>query len=160
MGNEVNYFDKGVIIEGLTVTLLKRFSDERGAVLKFLQLDSPNFQGFGEAYFSLINESVVKGWKKHKKINQNFCVPHGEVMFVVYDDRKNSSTRGVFQKIILNNNTKFQLLSMPPGLWYSFKGLNKEYSILANIIDQPHTQEESENIQIDSNQIPYNWTQV
>ena len=60
MGNEVNYFDKGVTIQGLTVSLLKRFSDERGAVLKFLQLDSPNFQGFGEAYFSLINESVVK----------------------------------------------------------------------------------------------------
>lgn len=157
MGDEINHFDNNCEIEGVNLTNLRRISDERGAVLHFLREDSLNFKRFGEAYFSLINHSIVKGWKKHNIIDQNFCVPHGKIKFVIYDNRKNSVTRGNVQEFILDNNENYFLLSLPSNLWYSFKGIGKEYSLLANIINFPHSKEEAENLPLDTKEIPYDW---
>ena len=157
MVNEIINNEIFSIIDGVILTPLKLISDERGAVLHFLRSDSSNFKRFGEAYFSLINHNVVKGWKKHKVINQNFCVPHGIIKIVIYDNRKDSVTKGIIQEIILDNNLNYKLLSMPPDLWYSFKGVGNDYSLLANIIDNPHTNEESENLPLFTKLIPYEW---
>jgi dTDP-4-dehydrorhamnose 3,5-epimerase len=144
-------------IDGLLLTPLKQIRDERGAVFHFLRSDSSNFKNFGEAYFSIVNPSVIKGWKIHTKIYQNFCVPYGSIKFVVYDDRENSISAGVIQEIILDNQANYYLLSMPPGLWYSFKCIGIESSIISNIIDLPHTPEESRMLPLNSNKIPYDW---
>lgn len=144
-------------IDGLLLTPLKQIRDERGAVFHFLRSDSSNFKNFGEAYFSIVNPSVIKGWKIHTKIYQNFCVPYGAIKFVVYDDRENSPTKGVIQEVILDNHLNYFLLSMPPGLWYSFKCISKESSIISNIIDMPHTPDESKSIPLINKEIPYEW---
>lgn len=144
-------------IDGLLITPLKQFKDERGAVFHYLRSDSPNFKKFGEAYFSIVNPSVVKGWKIHTKIHQNFCVPHGAIKFVVFDGRENSPSRGIIQEVILDNDKNYSLLSMPCGLWYSFKCMSLESSLISNIIDSPHTPEESRVLPLNTNEIPYVW---
>lgn len=159
MVNEITNKEIPSIIDGVILTPLKYISDERGAVLHFLRSDSISFKRFGEAYFSLINHDVIKGWKKHKLINQNFCVPHGVIKLVIYDDRNDSVTKGVIQEIILDNSSNYKLLSMPPDLWYSFKGVGNDYSLLANIIDVPHSKDESENLPLNTKVIPYEWMQ-
>ena len=35
----------------------------------------------------------IKAWKKHKEQTQNITVPIGEIILVVYDDRKGSNTQ-------------------------------------------------------------------
>ncbi len=145
------------MIEGLSLFPLKQISDERGAVYHFLKSTSPSFKGFGEAYYSRINESVVKGWKLHKSIVQNFCVPYGKVKIVIYDDRVGSSTNGVVNEITLDDNENYNLLSMVPGLWYSFKCESSEFALLANIIDMPHSPNESVNLPLGTLSIPYEW---
>ena len=145
------------MIEGLSLFPLKQISDERGAVYQFLKSTSPSFKGFGEAYYSRINESVVKGWKLHKSIAQNFCVPYGKVKIVIYDDRIGSSTEGVINEITLYDNENNNLLSMAPGLWYSFKCESDGFALLANIIDSHHSPEESITLELGTNKIPYEW---
>jgi dTDP-4-dehydrorhamnose 3,5-epimerase len=157
MGNELIMNNPFSLIDGVFLTPLKCISDERGAVLHFLRSDSKYFKNFGEAYFSLINYGVVKGWKKHKIINQNFCVPHGQIKFVIYDNRHNSSTKGNIQEILLDNNSNYNLLTLPPNLWYSFRGIGQTYSLLANIIDVPHSKEESVTLPLNTKEIPYDW---
>ena len=157
MGNGLIQLGLQCRISGLKLTPLKIISDERGAVLHFLKSDSLTFNQFGEAYFSKINKSIVKGWKKHKKIFQNFCVPYGQIKFVIYDSREDSKTKGIVEEIILDNSTNYNLLSMPSGLWYSFKCLSNDYAILANIIDYAHTPEECESTSLTSKDIPYDW---
>lgn len=146
-----------LMIEGLSLFPLKQISDERGAVYHFLKSTSPSFKGFGEAYYSRINESIVKGWKLHKIISQNFCVPYGKVRIVIYDDRVDSSTKGVVNEITLDDNENYNLLSMVPGLWYSFKCESRGFALLANIIDMPHTPDESVNLPLGTLSIPYEW---
>lgn len=145
------------IIAGLNLTPLKQIGDERGAVFHFLKSDSSNFKNFGEAYFSKINEGVVKGWKYHKLAEQNFCVPFGAVKIVVYDNRPHSATQGNVQEILLDDKENYQLLSMPACLWYSFKSVSKDYSLLANIINITHSPEESMTLPLGTTEIPYEW---
>lgn len=157
MVNEIIQDELNSGIQGLELSPLNRIYDERGAVFHYLRADSPNFKNFGEAYFSIINPSIVKGWKLHTKIYQNFCVPYGAVKFVVFDNRQDSPTKGTIKEIILDNQSNYFLLSMPCGLWYSFKCISTEYSILSNIIDLPHMMEESMSLPLITNQIPYEW---
>lgn len=144
-------------IEGLTITPLKQIADERGAVFHFLKSDSSNFKEFGEAYFSKINEGIIKGWKFHKRAYQNFCVPFGTVKIVVFDDREGSTTQGSIEEVILDDFNNYFLLSMPPGLWYSFKCESKDFALLSNIINITHSPEESKNLLLETKEIPYDW---
>ncbi len=145
------------VIADLIITPLKQIGDERGAVFHFLKADSPNYKNFGEAYFSKINGGVVKGWKFHKIAEQNFCVPFGAVKIVVFDNRPDSPTCGVVQEILLDDKENYHLLSMPACLWYSFKSVSDNYSLLANIINIKHSPEESITLPLGTTEIPYEW---
>ncbi len=145
------------MIDGVKISELSKFIDNRGAVLKYLRCDSSSFNSFGEAYFSIINAGITKGWKFHKLANQNFTVPFGKVKFILYDDREHSKTRGEFQEIILDNLENYKLLSVPSKIWYSFKCISKDFSILANITDILHDPDESINLDLSTKEIPYDW---
>ena len=144
-------------IAGLVLKPLKQILDERGGVFHFLRNDSDTFNGFGEAYYSKIAENVVKGWKYHSEIHQNFCVPYGAVELVIYDERNESPSYGNIEKVSLNDKDQYFLLSMPPKLWYSFKCISKDFALMANIIDQPHKPQEAKTLPIDTDEIPYKW---
>ena len=49
------------MIQGVKFKLLKKICDERGAVMHMLRCDDPEFEKFGEIYFSCIYPGVVKG---------------------------------------------------------------------------------------------------
>lgn len=144
-------------INGLFVTDLHQIVDSRGAVFKFLSSNSVNFKGFGEVYYSKINFGIVKGWKLHNEIFQNFCVPFGKVRIVVFDNRKNSPSFGVIEEFTLDDNDNYKMLSMPPGLWYSFKCESDSFALLSNVIDKPHSQNESQSLPLINSLIPYVW---
>ena len=151
MRNKIN-------IHELSNTPLKIFSDERGSVMRFLKSNSASFTDFGEAYFSKINHGVVKGWKLHENVSQNFSVPHGVIKVVVYDNREDSPTEGVINEFILNSSDHYTILSIPKGVWYSFKGLTEGYSLLANIINIDHSLAVSHVLPLDNEIVPYKWT--
>lgn len=146
------------MIKGVKLTDLSQHFDSRGAVFKYLNSDSSNFKSFGEAYFSIINKGVIKGWKFHKHASQNLVVPYGEVKFILFDNRIGSVTKGIIQEIILNDSDKYKLLSLPCNVWYSFRCESKNKAILANISNVIHDPEESITLPIKTKEIPYEWT--
>lgn len=144
-------------IDGLIITELKQICDERGAVLHMLRIDAPDYNGFGECYFSEIHPGVVKAWKRHRAQTQNFTVPIGRIRVVIYDGRVNSNTAGEIQKIELGRPDAYIRLQIPPGVWYGFSCIGKISALLANIVDQPHDPRECEVCSVDNSEIPYNW---
>ena len=146
------------MIQGVKSTDLPQHVDSRGAVFKYLDSDSSNFKSFGEAYFSIINEGVIKGWKFHKHASQNLAVPYGEVKFILFDNRIDSLTKGTLQEIILNESDKYKLLSLPCNIWYSFRCESKNKAILANISNVLHDPDESITLPIITKEIPYDWS--
>lgn len=144
-------------IYGIKIIKLNQLKDERGAVFHYLKNTSECFNGFGEAYFSKVNSGIIKGWKYHEIVNQNICVPFGKIKMVFYDNRTNSKTRGNIMEIEIDDNDNYNLIHIPTKIWYSFKSISNDYSLLANIIDQPHNANEAKSLEIKTTKIPYDW---
>tara|TARA_B100000315_G_C14474851_1_gene540112 strand:- start:441 stop:938 length:498 start_codon:yes stop_codon:yes gene_type:complete len=147
-------------IEGVTVQPLKQIEGSGGAVLHMLRKDSNLFSQFGEVYFSEIYPEAIKAWKLHKKQTQNIAVPWGKIQLVIYDSRSTSSTHGKIAEFRLGRPEHYQLIQIPPMLWYGFQGINNQVSIIANCTDQAHNPEESESLPSDSGPIPYKWKKI
>jgi|SRR5665213_126037 len=131
-------------IAGLTVTPLRQIVDDRGAVLHMLRADEPEFGPFGECYFSQINPGIIKAWKRHRLQSQNIAVPVGRVRVVVFDEREQSPTKGMLDMVELGRPDNYVRMRIPPLLWYGFKCIATQPSLIANCVDTPHSPEESE----------------
>ena len=79
------------MINGVKITPLKQYFDERGKVMHMLRNDSPLFEKFGEIYFSCTYPNAIKAWHLHNEMTLNYAVIHGQIKFVLYDDRNNSN---------------------------------------------------------------------
>lgn len=144
------------MIDGVTITPLRKFPDERGTVMHMLRNDSPVFQAFGEIYFSTVYPGVIKAWHIHKKMTLNYAVPHGRIKMVLYDDREQSPTRGEVQQIFLGLD-HYSLVTVPPMVWNGFKGMGTEAAIVANCASIPHDPDEIERLDPFDASIPYDW---
>ena len=144
-------------IAGVTVHSLRVIEDERGALLHMLRADSPLFRRFGEVYFSEVRAATVKAWRRHTQMTQHFAVPVGRVKFVIYDDRAGSPSEHGLVECELGRPDAYQLLVVPPLVWYGFKGLGISPSIVANCSDIPHDPAEIVRLDHRTGSIPYTW---
>ncbi len=147
------------MIEGVHIKKLNKIADERGTIMHMLRIDDPEFERFGEIYFSKSYPGVVKGWHKHKKMTLNYCVVEGMIKLVLYDDRKHSKTYQQLQEIFIGEDN-YCLVQIPPGVVNGYKTIGAKPSILINCSTHPH--EEREMIRIDPlrGEIPYSWNIV
>ena len=144
------------MIDGVVITPLKQFSDERGSVMHMLRRDSDVFQEFGEIYFSTVHPGVVKGWHIHQRMILNYAVPVGRIKFVLYDERDGSATKGEVQEIFLGPDA-YQLVTVPPLVWNGFKGVGDETALVANCASIPHDPDEIDRRDPFDAAIPYDW---
>ena len=144
-------------INGITFTKLKEITDERGSVLHMLRSDSPDFEKFGECYFSEILQGKVKAWKCHSIQTQNLAVPVGTIKIVLVDLRINSNSNGIIEEFIIGRPNSYYRLKIPPGVWYGFKCISEEKALIANCSNIPHSTNESEICDINNFTVSYNW---
>ena len=135
-------------MDGVIISPLKKIHHPKGDIFHAIKKSDVGFFGFGEAYFSTVNQGDIKGWKKHKEMILNLVVPVGEIEFVVY----NENTKNFFNTKISQNN--YQRLTVKAGLWVAFKGIG-EYNVTLNLSNIEHNPNEA--INIDLNEINYDW---
>ena len=133
-------------MDGVILTPLKQIHNSKGDIFHAMKASDNGFSGFGEAYFSIVNQGEVKGWKKHIEMTLNLVVVIGEIEFVVYDDNS-------FYSVKLSKNN-YQRLTVESGLWLAFRGISVE-NMLLNLASIEHNPDESVNI--DMNVFDYNW---
>jgi len=144
------------VIEGVIVKPLGKMPDERGSVMHMMRRDDPEFERFGEIYFSEIYPGVIKGWHIHREMTLNYAVPCGMIKLVLYDEREESATRGEVQEIFLGDKN-YALVRIPPLVWNGFKGMGSAPAIVANCATIPHSPDEIERLDPLENHIPYDW---
>jgi len=144
-------------IEDVFLTPLKNISHPKGDILHGVKKSDRGFVAFGEAYFTKVNFGEIKGWNRHKRMTLNLCVPEGKVLFVVYDDREKSKTRGNFLPIEISVDS-YQRLTVPPGVWLAFKGMSDGTNLILDVTDMEHDPDEVERLNLE--QIEYNWEAV
>jgi len=142
------------VIDGVLLTSLKKIGHPKGDILHGIKRSDPGFVEFGEAYFTKVKPGAIKGWNRHKKMTLNLIVPVGSVLFVVYDDRKESKTQGNFMSIEISQDN-YQRLTIPPGVRLGFKGVGNDINLILDVADVEHDPDEVERVDLD--QIEYNW---
>ena len=130
-------------------TKLKNISAKKGNIMHGLKKNEKSFKKFGEVYFSYIKKNHIKGWKKHKKMTLNLVVPLGKVKFVFI-----SENLLTYREEIIGENQYYRL-TVPKNLWFSFKGISKNKSLVVNIASIPH--DSSETINLPLKKINYKW---
>lgn len=143
------------MIEGVIVTPLKQFFDERGKVMHMMHEESLHFKHFGEIYFSCTYPGAVKAWHLHKRMTLNYAVVMGTIKCVLYDNREDSKTKGQIEEFYMSPENYF-LLTVPPLVWNGWKGIGESMSIVANCSDIRHDPEEIVR-EKPFGKIPYDW---
>ncbi len=144
------------MIDGVGIKSLKIVRDDRGAVLRVLRKDDPYFLAFGEAYVSVVNPDIIKGWKLHTTNTGNISVPHGRVRFVMHDLRDGSATKGETQEIFLSPTMEeYRLLTIPPGVAYAFQNISTAPSLILNVPTEAWREGEGSHLPIE--RIPFVW---
>jgi len=118
-------------------TELSIIEAESGSVYHGLKNTDKGFNEFGEIYFSSVIKDSIKAWKLHKQMTLNLIVPVGSVLFCFVDVRENSYTFNDVFKIILSQQP-YSRLTVPPGIWFGFKGVSDGLNMICNVADIPH----------------------
>ena len=117
---------------------LKRINVEEGDVLHALKSSEDEFHGFKEAYFSTIKKNKIKAWKRHLVMTMNLIIPVGRVQFNFYDNNKN------LLKNTIVGEDNYCRITVPPMIWFGFKGLSSHTSYILNISSEHHDPSEVE----------------
>ena len=138
--------------KNICVTTLKIINKLGVNVMHAMKEEDEEYNGFGEAYFSLAEYGAIKAWKRHRKMTLNIIVPVGEIRFVLFDNRLKHDQR--IKEVILSKNN-YSRLTIPPMIWVGFQGLSMEESILLNIADIMHDASEADKKNVE--EIKFNW---
>ena len=141
-------------LEEIKIKKLKEINVDGGNVIHGIKSSDANFYGFGEIYFSFVDNSYIKAWKKHTRMVLNLVVVLGEIEFVIYDEREKPTGKGTFFTVKLSKNN-YQRLTVPHGVWMAFKGIGSDSNMLLNLASIEH--DSSEAVSIELNKIIYNW---
>ena len=134
----------------IKITKPKIIKLPEGNVMRFLRKKEMKRKWkFGEAYFSKIKFGKIKAWKYHKKTTLNLGALVGKVKFVFYFHESNKF------KIINIGGKQYVRLTVPPKIWFGFKGLSKPESIIINLTDLKHDPKEV--LRCKKNEIRFNW---
>lgn len=139
-------------LSDIQVTPLARIATGAGDVMHALKPSDIGYDGFGEAYFSWADYKKVKAWKCHTEMTMNLVVPRGLVKFV-FCDLKNQPDTFRVEEI---GDDNYSRLTVPPGLWFGFQGLDANSSLVLNIANIPHDPNEVQ--RISESQIKFKWS--
>ncbi len=144
------------MVDGVVVKPLKQILDERGKVMHMLRADDPEFEQFGEIYFSYIFPNAIKAWHLHTKMTLNYAVVVGNIKLVLYDKREDSPSYGQLQEIFMGEDNHI-LVQIPPGILNGFKAVGNQKALVANCATHPHDPGEIIRIDPFDKEINYNW---
>ena len=143
------------MLKGMSITDLDIIEGESGSIFHVIKNLDPGFVDFGEVYFSTVHKGAIKAWKMHERMTLNLVVPIGSVLFNFIDYRDESGTFNKTYKIVLSQQP-YRRLTVPPGIWFGFKGLSSKMNLVCNVADLPHDPNEVVRKKIDEIKIDWN----
>ena len=117
------------------VKSLKTIQTTSGYVQKFLDAEQDEYLGFGEVYFSVLQNSTARPIKKHMNMTMNLIVILGSIEFTFFRQD------GDFETVILNAGNP-ELLTVPPRTTFSFQKVSECDAIICNLSNIVHNEDE------------------
>lgn len=147
------------LIDGVSVKNLKSIPDERGRLMEILRADEKEFSKFGQVYVTTAYPGVVKAWHCHRLQDDNMTVLSGMAKIVLYDDRKDSQTRGIVNEFFVGEHNHI-LLHIPKYVWHGFKCVSISEAMIVNIVTECYDYKKPDEYRkpAHGSDIPYDWS--
>ena len=142
-------------LDGVVVLQPPVHVDHRGALVEMYT--NPEFwkEPFAYAYQTSIRPATLKGWFAHEKKFDRYHLVSGELLVLLYDNRPDSPTRGMSQKLVLSEKSARQVL-IPPLVWHLSLNVGTSDAVLVNLpsTHYDHSNPDRFYLSIDSGEIP------
>jgi dTDP-4-dehydrorhamnose 3,5-epimerase len=123
------------LINGVVINKLSSFSDDRGWLTEIFRTDVNNFSP-EMSYVSFTKYGVSRGPHEHKYQSDFFVfIGPGDFELYLWDNRKDSPTFGEFEKIVVGETNKVNVL-VPPGVVHGYKSITPSGSLSINLPDK------------------------
>src|SRR5665213_2450998 len=142
-------------IDGVVVLQPPIQVDHRGALVEMFTIPEFWKEPFAYAYQTSVRPGTLKGWFAHERKIDRYHIVSGELLVLLYDDRPDSPTRGMSQKLVLSERSARQVL-IPPLIWHLSLNVGTDDAILINLpsTHYDHANPDRYYIAIDSGEIP------
>ncbi len=146
------------MIDGVAVKPLKVIPDERGRLMEILRCDEEIFAKFGQVYMTTTYPYAVKAWHYHENQDDFILCAKGMLKLVLFDDRKESSTRGQINEFFIGDYNP-TLVKVPRKVFHGWKCICETEALVINIPTEPYDREHPDEYRLDphNNNIPYRW---
>jgi dTDP-4-dehydrorhamnose 3,5-epimerase len=125
-------------IHGVKVHPQPTQQDERGSLV---EIYSP-FWSFDDvplvyAYAVTVRPGWVKAWALHERHIDRYFFIAGKLKLVLYDDRKDSPTRGLLT-VSYFSETNRSLVSIPPLVYHGIENVGSTEGLLISLPSEPY----------------------
>ena len=121
------------VIDGVVTNRPVTHVDERGALFEIYNGDDTlGTEPVVYVYQSSVYPGHIKGWNRHVHKTDRYTILHGEAVVLLYDDRPESPTSGMSQRVALSPRAHRQLV-IPKGVWHLFFCSTQEEAHLLNM---------------------------
>jgi dTDP-4-dehydrorhamnose 3,5-epimerase len=147
------------LIDGVRIREARTIPDDRGTICVAYD---PRWDFSEErmvyAYEVTIRPGAVKGWIVHETYDDRLFLSAGSVKWVLYDDRPDSSTRGLVSELFFDQHHR-SLLRIPRGVWHAVQNIGGEDSRMINFPTAPYDYENPDKtrLPLDTESIPYSF---
>ena len=137
------------MIQGVEIKKLQEFSDKRGWLIEIFRSDESKIRP-QMSYVSHTKHNVIRGPHEHKHQSDFFIfIGYGDFELHLWDNRSNSSSYKIYQKIVVGKSNQVSVL-VPPGVVHGYKAISSEGSLSINLPDKlykgPNKKEEIDEI--------------
>ncbi|MGV8083257.1 MAG: dTDP-4-dehydrorhamnose 3,5-epimerase family protein [Coriobacteriia bacterium] len=147
------------MIDGVKLKDLKVIPDDRGLLMEMWRSDDPDFQKFGQCYVTMVYPGVIKAWHYHRKQIDHFVCVSGMAKVVLFDDRKDSPTRGETNTFVIGWQRQ-RMIIIPNGVYHGFTPVGADPAMIVNIPTEVYNYDEPDEFRLpyDDPSIGYDWT--
>lgn len=147
------------MIDGVKLKDLKVIPDDRGLLMEMWRSDDPDFQKFGQCYVTMVYPGVIKAWHYHRKQIDHFVCVSGMAKVVLFDDRKDSPTRGETNTFVIGWQRQ-RMIIIPNGVYHGFTPVGTDPAMIVNIPTEVYNYDEPDEFRLpyDDPSIGYDWT--
>ncbi|MEE8329169.1 MAG: dTDP-4-dehydrorhamnose 3,5-epimerase family protein [Thermodesulfovibrionia bacterium] len=119
-------------MEGLEITKLSVYKDNRGWLGEIIRADETNLKPL-MAYLSMTNPGAVRGPHEHREQTDLFCLI-GNFRLYFWDNRKNSPTYRENKTLEISDDPTVAVI--PPGIVHAYKNIGSSDGFVINLPDR------------------------
>ncbi len=151
------------MIEGVEKRDLHVNTDERGHLVELFRDDWELYDPEpAMSYYSMTYPGITRAWHRHNHGQvDHFVCPKGRIKVGIYDDRKNSPTKGEVNSFIIGEHNQ-KVIRIPGDCWHGFKAIGDEPVFLINMPTKLYDYEDpdEERLPYDTDKIPLDWDEL